>query len=126
MDGSISYASLSTFPPETNYIQIVRHIMYFCLEDKTLDLELELEIAQCCATLARERPVMELTESNWEADHQNKSLIPRTMSLGTPYAPDRVQRLFAVVVNQRNLDKLATVVPWPLSTILDVFCMFGR
>ena len=42
MDSSISYASLSTLPPETNYIQIVNYIMYFCWVNKTLELELEL------------------------------------------------------------------------------------
>ena len=38
--GSISYASLSALPPKTNYIQIVYYIMYFCLENKKLELEL--------------------------------------------------------------------------------------
>ena len=32
-------ASLSALPPETNYIQIVNYIMYFCWENKTLELE---------------------------------------------------------------------------------------
>ena len=40
MDSSISYASLSALPPETNYIQIVNYIMYFCWVNKTLELEL--------------------------------------------------------------------------------------
>ena len=33
---AISYASLSALPPETSYIQI----MYFCWENKTLNLNL--------------------------------------------------------------------------------------
>ena len=41
MDSSISYASLSALPPETNYIQIVNYIMYFCWVNKILELELE-------------------------------------------------------------------------------------
>ena len=39
VDSSISYAPLSTLTPETNYIQFVNHIMYFCWENKTLELE---------------------------------------------------------------------------------------
>ena len=41
MVSSISHASLSTLPPETNYIQIVYQITYFCWENKALELELE-------------------------------------------------------------------------------------
>ena len=43
VDSSISYASLSALPPEKNYIQIVNYIMYLCWENKTLELEIELE-----------------------------------------------------------------------------------
>ena len=43
VDVSISYASLSALPPETNYIQIVNYIMYFCWVNKTHELELELD-----------------------------------------------------------------------------------
>ena len=55
VDGSISYASPSTLPPETNYIQTVNYIMYFCWESKTLHLELE--------TLEPERSILHISFS---------------------------------------------------------------
>ena len=56
-------------------------------------LRAHLQVAQRRAALTGESPAMDPIAFGWEADQQNKSLIPRNMSSGTPYAPEHVLKL---------------------------------
>ena len=56
-------------------------------------LRAHLQVVQWQAALTGESPAMDPMGFGWEADQQNKSLIPRNMSSGTPYAPEHVLKI---------------------------------
>ena len=51
------------------------------------------QVAQWYSTLSGTPPPINAVDYGWEADEINKSLIPRNMKEGVPYAPDYVLKL---------------------------------
>ena len=56
-------------------------------------LRAHLQVTQWRAALTGLAPVINSVQYGWEADHANTCLLPRNMSQGTGYAPEKVLKL---------------------------------